>query len=176
VPTKHYVYYLTLNQELVYIGRSTVPQSRLRAFQRRINRSAVLYAVLEFDSFNAAAAVERSEIAKFRPTYNKYVASSSCRLGKTNTKNHNAALSRGVKKRTKGERRAAALLCWEIRDRSGHLFSHPHSAESRIKSRNRTIEQFNNPEKRERHRLACIAATERRRAAGLPFGRANKCC
>ena len=93
-----YVYYLhSTAGELLYIGRSLNPIGRKSSFERRTGQSVFLGICQRHSNLEDACKAELAAIAKHRPPYNKYLASSPCRTGKKNSAAHNAAISAKTK-------------------------------------------------------------------------------
>jgi predicted GIY-YIG superfamily endonuclease len=159
---RHWVYVLWDGDEIIYVGRTVNLPQRLGVFQRRtgIVTSGQYY---PFRCLAAAQAEEKRLILLHRPKFNKYVASSPTRLGQRNTAEQNAAISVALAGRSLSAEHRAKL--WARRDRSApnSMQGRRHTPEALAKIREANAAQFADPEKRERHRLACIAAATRRK-------------
>lgn len=121
----HYVYRLYADGALVYVGRSVTPKVRKTIFERKrsLNTSMKVFGPY---TFAEAAAKEIRDIKRLRPPYNRRVASSACRLGKSNTEFHNAAISERLKGRPKSQQHRANL--WKNR---GPLSDNPKNVRRR---------------------------------------------
>lgn len=146
----HFVYYLSINNDVVYVGRSFNPKGRRRVFERTHGLKVDLEISKPLD-LNSAQKLELLEIKIRKPKYNKVVASSPTRLGMQNTKEHNKAITKSLAGRKLSEEHKKKL--WEERDRT-NIKGTPHTEKTKILLRERTKEQFDDPEKRERHKLA----------------------
>ena len=170
----HYVYEIRNEGKPIYIGRSIYPRARWRRVQKTYpNCTYTIICSTRILKF--AQMMERASIAALRPSLNKYIASSPARLGKKNgpkQKRATKVFNTGRKFTDEHKKRL-----WEFRSRRSEdnsFYGKHHSLRTKQKISEATHRQFSNKESRDRHRLACIAAVARRRALGLPFGRANK--
>lgn len=173
----HYVYelYTVDSGEVVYIGRSVAPKTRLAVFRRMHPDVSVLQRIAFAGSLADCQAEERSRIKSASPMYNKYVSSSPCRVGKKWSEEAKQHMRESMSGRTLSEEHRKKL--WAERDRAPLVERNKNKVwtrELKKETAERTRLQFEDSSKRERHRIACLANIERRRAAGLPFGRACK--
>lgn len=80
----YYVYYLHSPEgELLYIGRSHLPIARKLAFERKHKIVTLLGVCQRHLLFENSQKAEREAIAKHRPKFNIYVASSASNHGKS---------------------------------------------------------------------------------------------
>lgn len=171
---KHYVYYLRNGNTAatVYVGRSINPIGRWRTHQKRMGYALAISAVVCCSSLEEAMALEISAIDTLQPALNKTRESSRARLGMKNRPEHTAAMMAGL--RAKGYTKEAGARRWERRSRApedNSFFGHQHTNATKDKLRAANKAQFSDEEKRKRHRDACIASVEKRKALGLPMGR-----
>lgn len=174
MPKIHFVYHLVEKKEIVYVGRSIRPKARQTKFETKhgFRPGIIIFGPFEF---KPAQELEKRDIVKFSPTYNIYVASSPARLGRRNSKEHNLALQAARKGVPLSAEHKAKL--WRDRPRPiGKLnwfYGKKHTPATIEKVREANRLQFADPVKAQRHREAVQAGMDRRRALGLPLGRAN---
>lgn len=82
-----YVYFLfcEAGHELLYIGRSNRPKARLVDFMRRTDRGAYIGDLLQYENIHDACIAELQNIARYRPPFNKVLASTTGMLGHKHT-------------------------------------------------------------------------------------------
>lgn len=91
----HYVYHLSVDKEIVYVGRSILPKVRQGVFARKYGVETCREEFGPF-LFATAAIKEIEDIKNLKPRFNKYLASSPTRLGYTNSIAHNSAISKAL--------------------------------------------------------------------------------
>lgn len=139
----HYVYYLidVVTNDLLYIGRTNNPQTRIRAFEIRTGLKVRFGLHQRFRDFNRAAEAELAAIRKHRPPYNHRAISSRGMLGLLGRgtgprgpmpQEHREAIQRtqtGKKKSPEHRQKISEAL----KGHPGHMLGRKHSEESRAK-------------------------------------------
>lgn len=148
----HHIYYLwscdpnvSEDAEFLYVGRSTNPKARQRKFEKRTGIKTWIF-FQTMPSFEFAQKAERRIIQEDRPRFNIKIMSSRGTLG------------------------IQGLDLWVRRSKrpEDQYWSGRHHTEiSKAAIRDATVRQFLDPVKRERHRIACIEATLRRKENSL---------
>lgn len=170
----HYIYYLSRGNSIVYIGSSVNPTARWRTAQRKWGYDIHISAIVAVENFECRRELELWLLRKYLPMYNKRISSGPSRLGMVNSVAHRKALSARL---PDSDPISAGKRRWENRSRrpeDNPFYGKSHSPETREKIRKASMEQFSDPTKKERHRIATIAGIAKRIAAGLPFGRQCK--
>lgn len=169
---EHHVYELVQGATVVYVGRSVNPRVRLCVFRKNHPELEVTQRVVFSGTLVACQDEERGRIAALRPALNKYVAASACRVGKKWSQAHKDNMSILMSGRTVPAEVRAKL--WATRDKEPlrqRNRDKAWTADDRQRHAELTRMQFEDSEKRARHRDACIAAIARMRREGIRIGR-----
>ena len=150
----HYVYYLLdpETQDLLYIGRSNRPKTRMNAFKRRTGRNVCFGLCQRFSDIERACQAEVTAITKHWPPYNQIAASSIGTLGQATTVGyrHAESVKETLRQLRSGKQHPAEVKVKISKSLLGNQYAKgfKHSEETRRKVAQAQLGKRRSPEQR----------------------------